>query len=342
MLQRKLHLIAPAGPCRPFFQALKIDTAAGLLACVQEGIGPDYHVTGNESLIGAREDEDHGGRDDDEQRAADIENALADSDVAAILLVRGGAWFTRILPRIDTSVLDRRSTPIALFGFSELTTLVNMVGAHPNGRGIYDMGPAFLKYGLRRYAEALGSREPEEWMREQLHPHLIEFLRDVVSMIEGRGSERLITAKLIDGELPDHSSVSFVGGNLTVLTTLVGTPYRSCITPARRWLVIEDLNEKPERLDRLLAHLTLSGFWDKCQGLLLGDFHKGERTLTSAVAELLKYHLPPRRRIPVLMTEQVGHIWPMSPLPLHAPVMLERVDADTFSLNWAPSTLKTA
>ena len=177
-------------------------------------------------------------------------------------------------------------------------------------------------------------------MQQQLRPQFPAFLRDMVSMIEGRGSTRSIKAELIAGELPDESKVSFIGGNLTVLTTLVGTPYQPCVTPIRRWLVIEDLNEKPERIDRFLAHLTLAGFWNDCHGLLLGDFHKGDKVLTSAVASLLKHHLPPNRRIPVLTTEQVGHVWPMSPLPLHAPVVLDRVDANRFSIHWTPAALQ--
>ena len=177
-------------------------------------------------------------------------------------------------------------------------------------------------------------------MQQQLRPQFTAFLRDVAAMIEGRGSQRPVSAKLIDGELPDRSSAVFVGGNLTVLATLVGTPLQPCVTPRGCWLVIEDLNEKPERLDRFLAHLTLAGFWNDCRGLLLGDFHKGDRSLTSAVASLLKHHLPPDRRIPLLTTEQVGHVWPMSPLPLHTPVLLDRVDANRFSIHWTLSVLR--
>ena len=338
MGRRKIHLIAPAGSCRPFLAALELSSAADLLALVQEYTGADYLVVGDEFLIAAEEDEDRGGRDDDRRRAEDIEQALGDPEVVAIVTIRGGAWFTRILPFIDFTILDRRPEPVTVFGFSELTTLVNIVGAHRNGRGIYDMGPAFLMYGLKRHAVTqLGLTTSDDssaavWMGPRLRPELRAFFRDVVSIIEGRGTDRAITAELISGELPDSSAVTFVGGNLTVLIALVGTPYQRFIEPTGRWLVIEDLNEKPERLDRFLAQLTLAGFWNECAGLLLGDFHKGDRTLTEAVAALLAYHLPSTRTIPVLTSEQVGHIWPMSPLPLHTPMRVERIAPRQFSI----------
>lgn len=89
---------------------------------VQGIVGSEYSVTGDESQI---------------------ERALADEETIAIVLIRGRAWFTRILARLDLSPLERRARRIALFGFSELTTPVNLVAASRRGLGIYDMGPGF-------------------------------------------------------------------------------------------------------------------------------------------------------------------------------------------------------
>ncbi|MBU0717545.1 MAG: LD-carboxypeptidase [Planctomycetes bacterium] len=345
MRSRKLHLTAPAASCQPFLEALHIDSARELKSLAQEAVGPAYVITGDEALIEAGEDDDHGGRDDDERRAQDLEQALADPEVAAIVAVRGGAWFTRILPRIDFTVLDRRPAPVAVFGFSELTTLINLIATYPMGRGVYDMGPAFLPYGLKRYARtqpaasAIGESKPEEWARARLEPEVRGFFDDVVSMIKGHGSARPVTAELVRGELADQVPATFVGGNLTVLTTLLGTPYQRCVTPAQQWLIIEDLNEKPERIDRMLAHLTLAGAWEDCAGLMLGDFHKDEQELTPAVLELLDHHLPPDQPMPVLTTPDVGHVWPMSPLPLHLPLTLMRLEDREFAIEWPGSLL---
>ena len=105
--------------------------------------------------------------------------------------------------------------------------------------------------------------------------------------------------------------------------------------------MIEDYNDSLERIDRFLAHLTLAGLWERCAGILVGDFHKGYDELISAVISLLDYHLPPERSIPVLTTKQIGHIWPMSPLPLHVPLRIERTSGDGFTIRWPPSALQT-
>ncbi len=318
-----------------------------LIAIVQDAVGPDYHVSGNERLIGAKEDEHHGGRDDDRERAADVEEALADNDVAAIVALRGGAWLTRILPLIDFAVLDSRTRPVAVFGLSEITTLVNIVGAHRRGLGVYDNTPAFLTYALKHYAatqagsDVLEGLSPEAWMQSRLIREFRAFFVDVVSMIEGRGSERKLTARLVSAKLPDRSEAIFVGGNLTVLTTLLPSPYRSCIAPAGHWVILEDYKEDPARLDRLLAHLTLAGYWQVCEGVLLGDFHKDDEDLTEAVGSLLRCHIPRNRAVPILVTRQFGHTWPIAPIPVHTPATIERINERTYSIRWPVSALKT-
>jgi len=343
----RIHLISPAGSCRPFLDALELGSGRELIALSQAAIGPRYEVTGDLELIEARETEQQGGRRDDMRRAADVTHALADSQVAAIVLVRGGAWFTRILPLIDFSGLDRRKGPVALFGFSELTTAVNIVGSYERGLGIYDMGPAFLTYGLKRYAatraepESLSSSRPASWMRERLRLELDAFFGDVVRMIEGRGTQRPIHARLALGQIAARVEARFCGGNLTVLSALVGSRFDEAVNPSGRWLVLEDLNEKIDRIDRFLAQLTLAGYWDRCEGLLLGDFHKGYEDLIDAVLGLLEFHLPQSRSMPVLVTSDVGHIWPMAPLPLHTQVTIERTVDDMYSLHWPADALRT-
>ncbi|UCF32810.1 MAG: LD-carboxypeptidase [Phycisphaerales bacterium] len=344
----RVHLIAPAGSCRPFLEALGLDTAVQIMDLVQDVLGPSFAVTGDHELIEADEDEDHGGRQDDEHRARDIQMALADDQVVAVVGLRGGAWLTRVLPRIDFGVLDRRTRPIVMHGFSELTPLVNIVGAHPKGIGNYDMSPAFLAYGLRRQARERfcggeGLRiDPDEWAAKRVCPEFESFIRDVGDMLSGQGSKRRITAHLVRGNLSTPTEVAFVGGNLVVFTTMVGSPFDRIARPTGQWLVLEEINEKPERIDRFLAHLTLAGYWESCGGILLGDFHIKDRPLTAAVVEILDYHLPSDSPIPILVTKNIGHIWPMSPLPLHSPVTIEETDRNVYGVRWPASATRVA
>lgn len=347
MRTANIHLSAPAASCRPLLRRLGLESAEELLAVVQEVVAPNHVVTGDAELIQAGEDELRGGRDDDARRAADIEMALADDATRAIVTLRGGAWFTRILPRIDFSVLDRRQTPVFVFGFSELTTLVNIVGAYRHGFGVYGMGPAFLMYGLRRRA---GQDQPADkkdaaaakaWMQENLRPHFLSFFRSVANFIDGAGVARSITSRLVRGRLADETPARFVGGNLTVLTAMLGTSFEPCVDPGGKWLVLEDLNEKPERIDRMLAHLTLAGYWQKAAGVLIGDFHRHDVNMTDLVVALLDKHFPKSLDLPVLATTEIGHVWPMSPLPLHVDLSVERTDGSAFVIR-VPARLRGA
>ena len=176
-------------------------------------------------------------------------------------------------------------------------------------------------------------------MLRRLREEFFAFFRNVTSIIEGRGGGGSLTARHVYGAVPPPGEVRFIGGNLTVFSTLIGSRYQECIRPKGRWLVLEDFNDKPERFDRFLAHLTLAGYWDECEGILLGDFHLGERDLTEAMLAILSCHLPRGGSFPVLVTSQVGHVWPMTPLPLHVPGTLERIDETSVSIHWPAAAL---
>jgi len=339
----RVHLIAPAGVCGPFLTKLECDTPEALVAMVQRAIGPTFTVTADVELLAAMEDESRGGRTDDTGRAADIQAVLADDEVVALLAIRGGAWLTRILPHIDFSVLGARRRRVAVWGFSELTTLVNIVGHHPNGLGVYDMGPAFLAYGLRHYAQMARlegtplADDDAAWARERLRPEFDAFHRNLGAMLHGDGEAVEISARIERGAVPSGcSTASFVGGNLTVLSTLVGTPFEPAIDPDGKWLLLEDYNDKPERLDRFLSHLSLAGYFRRSAGVLLGDFHFGERDLLPTILAILDYHLPAGRSLPVLSTRQIGHTWPMTPLPVHTPAEVIVTDEDRVRFVFSP------
>ena len=320
-MPQRIHLIAPAGSPHSFYKSLGVESGAEMLAIFQEYVGPDFQLTAHLQILDAHEDELRGGRFDDAARAEDIIQALADDRISALLAIRGGAWFTRILPRIDFSVLDRRKSPVTVFGFSELTPLINIVAHHPHGRGYHDMGPAFLVYGLKRHAvQVLNLSEstkptPHQWMQQHLREQIAVYLKDMVGLLRGRPAPPM-SATLVRGQLQTGTPATFIGGNLTVLSTMIGSKHADSIAPDGRWLMLEDFNDKPERLDRFLAHFTLADHWSRCEGLLLGDFHHGEKDLVPAVLAMLDYHLLPPS-FPVLVTRQIGHIWPMTPLPLH-------------------------
>ena len=149
-----IHLWSIAGSDRNIARQLGLRSTPQLVGLVQDAVGPDYKVTANVKLFEAKVDARRGGRSDDAARARDIERALADDRIAAIVSVRGGAWLARVLPHVNFDVLKKRKTVVHVFGFSELTALINIVARYPKVRAHYDMGPGFAMWGLRSYAMA--------------------------------------------------------------------------------------------------------------------------------------------------------------------------------------------
>lgn len=260
----------------------------------------------------AREDEWHGGRRDDRARIRDLQNALDDPATLAIVATNGGAYLSRILPHLDFSALARRRHPLWAFGFSELTGLINLVARHRGGRGMYWLCPNFLGWHLRPEAVARAAFA-EFW---QLLPQVCA---------GGRPNDaKHLCFEPIRGELrageARPGTVRLVGGCLAVLAALVGGAIGRRLRPDGRWLFLEDIKETPYRIDRHLAALKVAGWFERIAGLIVGDFRMMHTDTQPAVLEILKYHLPRERCIPIVATRSIGHVWPHVPVVLNRPL----------------------
>jgi len=331
MKQRIIHITSVGSSAADDVARLGVRSVREMLDLIGGVVGPAYRVTGAARIIMAPVHEERGGRTDDAARAADVQAALADDDVAALVCLRGGSWFVRILPMIDFDVLRRRRLPIFVFGFSEMTALVGVAGAYPKCIGLYDLCPGFLFGGVQRRAERNAARltrgmevPPEQypafatgWAAAQYRQRFLEFFREVVDIVEGRGSPRRPSGRVIQGKLPRRSAVTVVGGNLSLVESLLGSRHASAFETRGRWLALEEINESPDRFDRMMAALRLAGLFDRAEGILLGDFHDNAKDLRAASLAVLRHHLPTRRRLPIVRLDNFGHVWPIAPLPLH-------------------------
>ena len=345
-----IHLLSVASSCKDLLGRLECGGTSALIRFVQEAVGERYRVTGIASLIEAIENDQRGGRRDDAARARDIQRTFADDNVVAAVALRGGSWLTRILNRIDFDVLKKRRKPLALFGFSELTPLVNIAARFARVRAYYDLTPGFLLPAMTHYArrhvaglsggmqlpsrarkEAPGRPDLDEasadafasgWATGRFRSEFAAFFKDVVSIIEGRGSCRSLTGRLVRGKLPRRTQVIAVGGNLTLLMPMLASQYAKSLDPKGRWLAIEDFRETPNRIDRMLSALSLSGRLIRYEGILLGSFRIGQADYTEATLACLDQHLR-GANTPVVILNEFGHIWPMSPLPLGRPFELQ-------------------
>jgi len=214
---------------------------------------------------------------DDDARAAELAAALADPEVEAIFCARGGYGLMRILDRLDAAALAR--APKLIVGFSDVTALHAWAAragvASLHGPVVTQLGrvPAEDAAALFALCESPAPPAPLGGLRA-LHG--------------GRG----------EGPL--------VGGNLEMISRLVGTPYALPLDGAV--LFLEDVGERPYRIDRQLTQLRLAGALDRLAGVVLGDFVGCvEKDGTGPDAEAVLAERLGARGIPVLAGAPIGH-----------------------------------
>jgi muramoyltetrapeptide carboxypeptidase len=188
-------------------------------------------------------------------------------DIDALIGVRGGYGSVQLLPYLDPARLVAR--PCAFVGYSDLTSLLTFLvcqcgivafhGPSVAGR----LGRGAEAYDRESFLAALMSAAPlGELAPEGLH-----------SLKSGDARGRLL------------------GGTLTQLAAAAGTPY-ACTPWDDTILLLEDVAERPYRLDRMLTQLRLSGALDHVRGIVLGTFPKcdeagGSLPARSALADAL-------------------------------------------------------
>jgi muramoyltetrapeptide carboxypeptidase len=201
-------------------------------------------------------------------RAKAFLDAWRDPSVRALIAVRGGYGSVHLLPYLAKHNL--RETPKAFIGYSDLTSVLTYLTA---GCGIVSfhgpmldrrLGSGIAAYDRDSFVRALTSPEP---LGELASPSLETFT-------EGEAAGPLF------------------GGTLAQLVASLGTPY-AFAPPAGHVLFLEDVSERPYRIDRMLTQLRLAGILESASALVLGEFVEcnepgGELSARSVLADLLK------------------------------------------------------
>lgn len=237
----------------------------------------------------------------DGQRLADLNRAIRDPEVRAIVASRGGAGAYRIADRLDLDALRRDPKP--LVGFSDISFLHL---AAWNGAGVGGIHGSLASAAGRASVHSLLMGGPLPSVRRRA---------DAVSAA---------------ASVPGRASGRLVGGNLTAVATSIGTPRMPNLDGAL--LLVEDLPHKTLGFpDRLLTALRTSGAIDGVAGVVLGSF-EGFRDIEVdgwTVVDLLRDHLEPLG-VPVLGGIDAGHdLADQVALPLGAVVS---IDADAGTL----------
>lgn len=226
----------------------------------------------------------------DEARGAELQAALDAPEVRAVVCARGGYGIMRLLPRLDPAGL--RAAPKPVVGFSDVTALhafcawAGVVSVH---------GPVVTQLGALDEADAAA----------------------LIALLEGAPPAPVTGLETV---VPGVAEGRLLGGNLEVLTRLVGTPWQPPLDGAI-WL-LEDVGERPYRVDRQLTQLALAGL--RPAGVVLGDFVRCLEPDGSppTVEEVLVERLG-RLGVPVVRGAPVGHGTRNRALPHGARVRLD-------------------
>ena len=246
------------------------------------------------------------GRDAD--RAADVNALFADREVKGILAVRGCWGSARLLPHLDFDLIGRN--PKVLAGYSDLTALLNAVNARTGlvtfhtPVGVSTWTPFSVEHARRVLmdGEALTMSNPVE-------------VKDTLVQVDHRVST--LTPGVARGRL--------VGGNLTVLSAVVGSPYLPDFDGAI--LFLEDVREQIYRIDRMFTQLSLAGILRRVKGVVIGkctDCDPGEGYGSLTLEEVFDDHIK-ALGVPAWHGAMIGHIDRQFTLPIGLEV---EIDAD--------------
>lgn len=180
----------------------------------------------------------------DEQRLADLQEALDDPETGAIICSRGGYGTVRIIDKLDFTKFSEK--PKWLVGFSDITILHSC---------LHNLGFATVHGVMPRY-----------FFDESGAPK--EDLTSLMKLISGKGIgyETGTTGFNRAGE----ATGELVGGNLSIVASLQGTKYE--LDTKGKILFLEDIDEYLYHTDRMIRQLKMSGKLDNLAGLVLGDF----------------------------------------------------------------------
>jgi len=291
-----IGLISPSSTCA---EPEKIERAVTYLE--QSG----YRVKTSLYLNRSEHDPAH----TDRYKLHDLHQMFADRDVRAIFCLRGGAGATRLLDRIDYALIA--ANPKILVGYSDITALSLAV---------------FRKTGLVNFSGPMAATdlvEPNSYTEEHLwgvltDPGYAKSLGNFSDHAIGCVKPGAVTGRLI-------------GGNLSVLSSLVGTPYLPSFSGSL--LFAEDVNEPAYRIDRMLSHLFNAGLAQKCRGLMFGQFSKNsaDENRDYRFDKIFTYYANRMHEgAPVMTGLSYGHIRELMTLPVGARCRLE-ISPERFS-----------
>lgn len=228
----------------------------------------------------------------DKERAADLNAMYRDDSVRAVFAVRGGWGSARILPYLDFDLI--RANPKLLVGFSDITALHMGFAARAGFTTIHgpNAGSSWSKLSWNSFRNLVFDGTTPTYSNPVAE------------------DDRLVQRKWRTHTIRPGKAVGrLLGGNLTVLSALVGTPYLPDFNGAI--LFLEDVDEAEYRIDRMLTQLSLSGVLSRVAGVVFGQctncVASGPSYGGFTLSQVLRQHLEPLG-VPAFQGALIGHV----------------------------------
>ena len=244
----------------------------------------------------------------DEVRARDINEMFEDKDVKAIICMRGGYGCSRIVDKLDYEMIKKN--PKILSGYSDITVLLNAIYRKCDFPSWHGLISCYLGQAGK------DPRSIEDFKTALTTPQYGRVLKNL-----NEGAETLVSGKA-EGVL--------VGGNLSLLATLCGSPYEVDFTD--KIVFIEEVGEEPYQIDRYFSCLRLRGMLEKARGYVFGYFTSctpsESRKNDQTTLDIVKDYFASLGK-PVMYGFSCGHQDPFVSLPIGVKV---KMNADDFTI----------
>lgn len=214
-----------------------------------------------------------------DQRIADLQQAMDDPDVRLIFCSRGGYGIVHLLDKLNFERIKKY--PKWIVGYSDITAL---------HLALLQDGIVSLHAPMARHLTEDSLDIASSYLKDSLFINMPEYSLDSHSL----NREGLVRGKLF-------------GGNLAVLSGLIGTPYM--VVPENGILFIEDIGEAPYKIDRMMWQLKLSGILSRISALIIGQFTDCQEdplmgsTIYESIRDIVKDY-----NYPLVFNFPVGHV----------------------------------
>ncbi len=246
----------------------------------------------------------------DEVRANDVNKMFKDETIKGIFCGRGGYGVHRIIDKIDFEMI--KNNPKYFSGYSDITGLHVAINQ---------------KCGFVTYHSPMITTE---LYKPQDADTVSDFEQMVFEGVTSRELQNIPRDKKLDVLCGGIAEGLLVGGNLTLVADLVGTPYE--IDTKGKILFLEDVEEPPYAIDRKLMQLKLAGKFEDCVGVILGGYTdcKADEGKPSLTLEQIFNDVLSDLKKPVVYGFECGHCMPTTSVPLGAYVKLDADNGKIF------------